>query len=158
MRTAVILLLAMASAVPASQIVHMDLDDVVSWAGTILLARVESVEDAGCQDTRVAIFEIDVLEIIEGSADSSATISCSYAQFMPETYYDDDGNEITEWPLVTGSGIEMQVAPGDTVVVLLRSQMVMPGTMQSVIRMEPSDSLESIVNLILETAGPLQAD
>lgn len=152
MRAAFPALLALAAPAPASQIVHMGLDEVVSRAGTIVVARVDSAEFCGCEDTWAVSFEISVLQSLQGDADPVVPIQCVYSQAVPEAYLDDEGNMITEWPLVTGSGIEMFVSQGDTVVVLLGSAAVSPDRFQSVIRMEPLDSLESVANLIVETS------
>jgi hypothetical protein len=146
MRSAVAALILAAVSSRASQIVYMDLDSVVSWAGTIVVACVDSVEFCGCEDTWAVSFEISVLQSLYGYADPSAPIRCTYSQQVPEVSFDDEGNEITEWPLVTGSGIEMFASQGDTLVVLLGSETA------STDRMEPLDSLESVVNLIIETS------
>jgi hypothetical protein len=152
MKSAAVALMLAAVSSQGSQIVCMDLDSVVSWAATIVVARVESVEFCGCEDTWAVSFEISVLQSLHGYADPSAPIRCTYSQQVPEVFIDDEGNEITEWPLVTGSGIEMFVSQGDTIVVLLRSETASPDRFGSVIRMEPLDSLESVVNLIVETS------
>jgi hypothetical protein len=152
MRAACPTLLILSALASASQIVYMSLDDVVSWAGTIVVACVDSVEFCGCEDTWAVSFEISVLQSLYGYADPSAPMRCTYSQQVPEVFFDDEGNEITEWPLVTGSGIEMFVSQGDTIVVLLRSETASPDRFRSAIRMEPLDSLERVVNLIVETS------
>lgn len=150
LKAAGLLLLAAGSA-SSSQVVSMELDQVVSWAGTIVVARLDSVEEAGCEDTYIVTFEATVLQIVDGFIESSVPFSCSYTQLLPETWIDDEGNETTEWPLVTGSGIEMFAEQGDTVVMLLQEDTTAPDRRWSVLRMEPLDSLESVVNLIPET-------
>lgn len=67
---------------------------------------------------------------------------------LPRSYIDEEGNEIWESPIVTGSGFEMFTEEGDTVIVFLDR---LPNNQQQyagVMRVEPADSLESILLLL----------
>jgi len=61
---------------------------------------------------------------------------------LPRVYIDSSGDEIWESPVVFGSGIEMSVSAGDTVVVL--AWRAVDGQPVQIVRLEPADSLGSV--------------
>ena len=66
---------------------------------------------------------------------------------------DEQGNEVWESPIVNGSGHEMSVSKGDTVIVFLGYIPTDLSISAEVIRIEPTDSLDSILLLLAEKSA-----
>lgn len=127
----------------ANQIFYMSLDEAFGLAETVFLARVESVEHSPFEWVTRADYQLSVTEVLMGPDSLAGTrMDAYYILDLPMAYLDSDGNEVLESPIVFGSGIEMSVSAGDTVVVLawrpVGDQPV------EVVRLECADSLESV--------------
>jgi len=137
----------LAGAATGSQIFHMDLQTVVSMADTVLLAEVVSVEEIPM------IYGIEVCFGLRKLAEDSCVgipdtvFSASYFMESPRSYHLEDGSEIWESPLVSGSGLEMTCGTGDTVTVLLGGLTAQSGTLLELLRMEPAGSFGEVQGL-----------
>jgi len=77
-----------------------------------------------------------------------------YTMHLPRSFVDSSGNEVWESPLVSGSGIEFLVYPGDTVLVFGSALPCGDASVpMSIVRVEFADSLGSVINM-LEAAKP----
>ncbi len=129
----------------ASQVFHMSLDEVFGLAETVFLARVESVEHTPFEWLARADYELIVTEVLLGPDSLVGTrMDAFYIMDLPSVYVDSDGTEIWESPIVFGSGIEMSVSAGDTVVAMA-GRPVDDQPVQ-IVRLECADSLESVRN------------
>jgi len=127
----------------ASQVFHMSLDEVFGLAETVFLARVESVEHTAFEWLVRADFELSVTEVLLGPDSLPGTRMAAFCTMdLPRVYIDSSGDEIWESPVVFGSGIEMSVSAGDTVVVL--AWRAVDGQPVQIVRLEPADSLGSV--------------
>jgi hypothetical protein len=130
MRRTMGLVLAAAGLLAASQVFYMTLEESLDFTESVLLVRVESViEFPGDYMNRIEYY-FKVLDVVSG----------------PDSL--EGGNEIWESPIVTGSGYEMFIEEGDTVIVFLDR---LPDDQQQyagVIRVDPADSLEGILLLL----------
>lgn len=127
----------------ASQVFYMSLDEAFGLAETIFLARVESIEHTPFEWVTRADYQLGVTEVLMGPDSLAGTrMDAYYIMDLPMAYLDSDGTEVWESPIVFGSGIEMSVSAGDTVVVLAwRSVGDQP---VQVVRLEPAESLDSV--------------
>lgn len=137
----------------ASQVFHMSLDEVFGLAETVFLARVESVEHTSFENFDRVNFSLSVTEVLLGPDSLVGTsLDAAYAMDLPSVYIDSDGTEIWESPIVFGSGIEMSVAVGDTVVALAWE--LQEGQTLGLIRLEGLESLDEVSTLILMRDQP----
>lgn len=147
MRIAALLLLA-ALSVQASQIFHMDLEDVLGMARSILLAEVEEAEHSQSEYSLRMDYVLRVLDHVHGPDTLSGVFPAFYTQSYPMSWVDEDGVQVWESPIVEGSGMETGVSAGDRVLVLvgyIPEDSVNP---VSIVRMEPADSLPAVLRLL----------
>lgn len=131
----------------ASQVFHMSLDEVFGLAETVFLARVENVEHTPFEWLARADYELIVTEVLLGPDSLLGTrIDAFYTMDLPRAYVDSDGNEIWESPIVFGSGIEMSVSAGDTVVAL--AGRLLEGPVLNLVRLEGLERLDEVSTLI----------
>ncbi len=144
MKTVMILLLAAATSI-ATQIVYMDLDEVLPMAGSVLIAEVVSMETEEGNGWSSAIYSLNILDMIRGSADTGVEISCSYHLNLPRSFESAMGTVTWVSPLETGSGYEFFFCPGDTIIVLLESGYADAAVSHILLRVEPLDMLEQLM-------------
>lgn len=121
----------------------MSLDEVMGFTDAVFVARVESVVHTPFEYHARADFRLIVTEVLLGPDSLAGTsLDAFYTMDLPSVYVDSDGTEIWESPIVFGSGIEMSVSAGDTVVALagrpVSDQPV------NIVRLEHADSLLSM--------------
>ncbi|RKZ09339.1 hypothetical protein DRQ25_06755 [Candidatus Fermentibacteria bacterium] len=129
----------------STQIVYMDLDKVLPMAGSVLIARVVSLETEECDRWCSANFSLIIMEMIRGSADTDAEISCSYHLNLPRSCDSAMGTVTWVSPLETGSGYEFFVSVGDTVIVLLDADYAEAAGNHTLLRIEPLDMIEQLL-------------
>ena len=148
MRRVTGLFLAAAGLLAASQVFYMSLEESLDFTESILLVRVESViEFPGDYMNRIEYY-FKVLDVVSGPDSLEGDFIASYEMLLPRSYHDEEGNEVWRSPIVTGSGYEIFTEEGDTVIVFLDR---LPDDQQQyagVIRVDPADSLESILLLL----------
>jgi hypothetical protein len=148
MRIALGLILAAAGLMGASQVFYMSLEESLGFTETILLARVSSVIHIPMDYMNRMEYYFEVLDVVSGPDSLEGEFIATYESLFPRPYYDEEGNEIWESPIVSGSGYEMLIEEGDSVIVFLER---IPEDRQQfcwVVRIEPLDSLESILLLL----------
>ncbi len=148
MRIATGLILAAAGLLAATQVFYMSVEESLDFTESILLVRVEKVMNfPGNYMDRIEYY-FSVLDVVSGPDSIEGDFIASYEMMFPRPYYDEEGNEIWESPIVTGSGFEMFAEEGDTVIVFLDR---IPDDQQQyagVMRVSPADSLESVLLLL----------
>jgi hypothetical protein len=131
----------------ASQIFYMSLDEAFGLAETVFLARVESVEHTPFEWLTRADYELSVTEVLMGPDSLAGTrMDAYYIMDLPMAYLDSDGNEVWESPIVFGSGIEMSVSAGDTVVAV--AGRLLEGPVLNLVRLEKLEHLDEVSTLI----------
>ena len=141
LKTAVILLLVSATSI-ATQIVYMDLDEVLPLTGSVLIAEVVSMETEEGDGWCSAAYSLNILDIIRGNGETGTVINGSYRLNLPRSYESAMGTVTWVSPLETGSGFEFFACTGDTVIVLLDAD---TASSHTVLRMEPLDMRETLV-------------
>jgi hypothetical protein len=132
----------------ASQVFYMDLPEVLRMSDCVILAEVLSMEEHDHIGFMEGAGSLRLLGVLSGAPAPDSCFSASYIIDLPRSQTLEDGTVMWESPLVTGSGLEFRIEPGDTVVVLLSAAELCDGTRFGVIRMEPADSLGSILDLL----------
>lgn len=145
------LLLAFAIAFPvcASEVFFMDLEDDMELAENIFLARVEEVWETPMSYMARMDYTLRVLEVISCSDSVTDSVVGAYSMVLPGPYVLDSGEEVWVSPIVNGSGMELYVEPGDTVIVLSGS--VLSGSSAepvTIIRLESPEYLENVKELL----------
>jgi len=141
-------MLAAAGLPAASQVFHMSLEESLDFTESILLVRVESViEFPGDYLDRIEYY-FSILDIVSGPDSLEGEFKASYDVIFPMSYMDEEGNEIWESPIVSGSGFESFTAEGDTVIVFLERIPDDQKLFTWVVRVEPADNMESILLLL----------
>jgi len=142
------LLLALAGMLAATQVFNWSLEETLGFTEAVLIVRVESfIEFPGDYTDRIEYY-FKVLDVISGPDSLDGEFLATYEMLYPRLFYDDEGNEVWESPIVSGSGYEMLTREGDTVIVLLDR---LPDDQQQyagVKRVEPLESLDSIQTLL----------
>lgn len=147
-RIAALLLLAALSA-RASQIFHMDLEEALGMTEVVVLARVDQVSEIPNEYAVVMEYGLEVVSVLSGADSTARGLAAVYAADRPRSLLTEDGTEVWESPLVTGSGLEMSVQRGDTVVAFLGSRLEDYPEPVRLVRMEPADSLPAVRRLLL---------
>ncbi|MBN2587429.1 MAG: hypothetical protein JXR55_09070, partial [Candidatus Fermentibacteraceae bacterium] len=144
MKTAAAALAVMMAPAGATQIVYMDLDEVLPMAGCVLTAEVVSVEAFEGEDWCSGDFSLIALETLRGEAQTGAEISCTYHLNLPRICESAGGTVAWVSQDETGSGHEFLVSNGDTVVVLLESGCADTAGTLTLLRIEPLEMLDVI--------------
>lgn len=133
-RLAPTVLLALLAIIPAraSRIVYADLDEVVDDAELVFRARVMSYQQTRTQGEIRGEYEVE----IAGAPDVYARLH--YAENTPRRSVDAQGQEIWEWPQVTGSGLENGVQVGQTYLFIARTRSGTPAPLE-LLRVEPME-------------------
>jgi hypothetical protein len=123
----------------ASTIVHESLAQVLKRTAVALVADVATVgplEQKGMwRELELSVMPVRMLF---GTLDGKAkTMTCRYQEGVPHRR-----GSATVSPLVPGSGHELQVKPGDRVILLLADPV--PNKPQTLLRIEPLTQLKSI--------------
>lgn len=132
----------------ASQIFYMDLDQVVCLVENILVVEVVQAVHFPMDYMDRMEYTIRVLEVLHGADVREGDFIAWYTFDLPRSYTGSDGMEVWESPLVTGSGLEMCVMEGDTVIALTYSLSDDSSRAAELVRLEPPDSLEKIMGLL----------
>ena len=146
-------MLASAALLVASQVFYMSIDESLSMSDTVVKAEVtETITFAMDSGDRAEYF-FRVIEVVSGDESLKGGFFADYFMHMPMAWIDEDGNEVWESPIVSGSGHEMSINKGDTVIVFLGYIPDDPTTPTEVVRIEPTDSLDTILLLISERSA-----
>lgn len=132
----------------ASQVFTMDLPEVLPMADCIVLAEVVTMGISPSGECIAANYSLAPVEVLSGIVQPDTCFGASYLMDLPRSRTLDDGTEVWESPLVSGSGLEMSCAPGDTVIALMSVLDQGDSLRFSVIRMEPPCSLREILELL----------
>jgi hypothetical protein len=140
-------ILMSAGPLSASQIFHLELEEAAGMAGTVLVARVESAVGYSTEYVHRVEYTLRVLKILVGTEMPDSVIPAQYTMDLPRMISDAGEGEVWESPLVTGSGMELSVEPGDCAVVLAADRYpdIRP---LNVIRMEPLGNLGRVRQVI----------
>ena len=142
MRSAFFAVVFLAVLGSSTQIAFMDLDEVLPMAGTVLIARVVSLETEEGDGWCSADFSLIIMGMIRGSADTDTEINCSYKLNLPRSIESAMGTVTWVSPWETGSGYEFLVSVGDTVIVLLDADYADSAGRHTLLRIEPLDMIE----------------
>jgi hypothetical protein len=145
MRIAAIAMAMMTAPASATQIVYMDLDDVLPLAGCVLIAEVVSMEAFEWDDWCSGDYSLITLETLRGDLETGAEISCTYRLNLPRICESARGTVAWVSQNETGSGYEFLVSTGDTVIVLLESGYADAAGSHTLLRIEPLDMLDAIL-------------
>lgn len=137
----------------ATQIVFMDLDEVLPMAEFVLIAEVASLEAVEFDDWCSGDFSLIALENLRGDIETGAEIICTYHLNLPRICESARGTVAWVSHDETGSGYEFLVNPGDTVIVLLESCHADQSDSRTLLRVEPVDMLDVILGK-LDSAAP----
>jgi len=132
----------------ASQVFFMDLPEALRMSDCVILAEVLSTEEHDYDGFLEVAGSLRLLGVLSGAPAPDSCFSASYIMDLPRSQTMEDGTVMWESPLVTGSGLEFRIEPGDTVVVLLSAAELGDSTRFGVIRFEPADSLGAILDLL----------
>jgi len=144
MKTALILSFAATTAI-ATQIVYMDLDEVLPMAGSVLIVEVLSMDTSEGDGWSSADYSMIVRDMLRGNAGAGTVINGSFRLNLPRSYESAMGTVTWVSPLETGSGWEFLACTGDTVIVLLDASYADAEVNHSVLRMEPMDMLDPLL-------------
>ena len=148
MRKALAAILVAVGMLAATQVFYMGVEQALDFTEAVILARVETiVHFPGDYTDRVEYF-FKVIDVISGPDSLEGGIVASYSMLYPRPFYDDEGNEIWESPINSGSGYEQLTGEGDTVIVFLDRLPEGQFPTVGVVRVDPADSLESILLLL----------
>ncbi len=142
------LVLAAAGLLAASQVFYMSLEESLDFTESVLLVKVEQVINFPMDYMERIEYYFKVLDVVSGPDSLEGDFIASYEMLYPRAYTDDEGNEVWESPIVTGSGYEIFTEEGDTVIVFLERLPDDQYPFASVIRVDPADSLEGILLLL----------
>jgi hypothetical protein len=151
MRSPVVMLIVCASLM-ASQIFYMDLDQAVWLADYVMVVEVSHVVHFHMDYLDRMEYTFRILEVVHGDGVWEGDFLTFYTFDLPRSYTDADGNEVWESPFVTGSGMEMFVEEGDTVIALVYSPPCDASRPAELVRLEPPGSLETITQLLEGTS------
>ena len=141
-------MLASAGLLLASQVFFMSIEESLDMTDAVVLAEVSAKVSfpMDCWDRTEYFFT--VIEVVSGDESLQDEFFGDYFMEFPSSWVDDDGNEIWESPILTGSGHEMLVEKGDTVLVFLGYIPTEAEQHIKVLRIEPSDSLDSVLLIL----------
>jgi len=145
MRSALFAVIFLAVLGNSTQIVFMDLDEVLPMTGSVLIARVVSLQTEEGDGWCSADYSLIIMDIIHGSADTDTEISCSYQLNLPRSFESAMGSVTWVSPLETGSGYEFFVSAGDTVIILLDADYADATGSHTLLRVEPLDVIEQLL-------------
>lgn len=134
------------------QAFQMSMEDSASWGGMIVVAVVDSIERTRTFESEAMTCLVVPFSSLRPHEDPLVPFEGIYTRLEPGIFFDEDGNQSIEWPLVTGSGYEDLVEEGDTAIVFLRTGEISPGVENRILRMEPMTSVQRIVDHIVETS------
>ena len=149
MRSLCASLILLCAAAHSTQIIYMDLDEVIASAGTILVVEIASREFEEGDGWVTGSYTLGVIDAIRGWADSGAKVECFYRLNLPRRFESASGPVTWVSPWETGSGMEFLVSPGDTVIALFGSSRVAGRGTQALVRMEPLSS-RGLIETMLE--------
>ena len=133
----------------ASEVFFMDLEEDMELAKNIFLARVEKAHEMPMDYMARMDYTLSILEVIACSDSLGDSLVGVYTMFLPGPHVLASGEEVWVSPIVNGSGMELYVEQGDTVVVL--SERVLTGSTSepvSIIRLESPANLQTIRELL----------
>lgn len=148
MRFAAVHAVLLISLVNASQVFHMDLEQAAGMAELVFVAEMGSSSVIPMDYLVRVEYEMNVLQVLRGAGVNAGDLFAFHTCNLPRSRVGADGTEVWESPLVTGSGFETVVERGDTVIVLAGGLHSDPTTGIEVLRIEPLDSLASVIDLI----------
>ena len=148
MRIVMVLILAAAGLLAASQVFYMSVEESLDFTEAIVLVRVEQVINFPMDYMERIEYYFTVLDVVSGPDSLEGDFIASYEMLFPRAYTDDEGNEVWESPIVTGSGYEIFTEEGDTMIVFLERLPDDQYPFVSIVRVDPADSLESILLLL----------
>ncbi len=157
MRPVAVLFLAALSA-QASQVFHMGTEEALGMTEVVVVARVDQMAEIPNEYAVVMEYGLEIVSVLSGADSTARGLAAVYAADRPRSFITEDGTEVWESPLVTGSGLEMSVQPGDTVLAFLGSPLEGYPEPVSLVRMEPADSLPAVRRLLMgmERLTPIQ--
>lgn len=130
----------------------MSMEEVVSWGGMIVVARVDSIGRTRTYESEVMTCLVDPFSSLRPHEEPLSPFEGIYTKLEPAVFFDEDGNQHTEWPVVTGSGYEGSVRDGDTVIVFLLTPEIDPDVENGILRIEPTASAQALVDHLLSIA------
>ena len=148
MRKASVVILAAVGMLAATQVFYMDLEQSIDFTEAVILARVEAIAHFPGDYTDRVEYYLNVLDVLSGPDSLEGEIVASYSMLYPRPFYDDEGNEIWESPINSGSGYELSAFEGDTVIAFLDRLPEEQFPSVGIVRIDPADSLESILLLL----------
>ncbi len=154
MKTALILSFAAATAI-ATQIVYMDLDEVLPMAGSVLIAEVLSMDTSEGDGWSSADYSLIVRDMLRSNTGTGTVINGSFRLNLPRSYESAMGTVTWVSPLETGSGWEFFVCTGDTVIVLLDTVYTDEEMVHTILRVEPLDMLDSLLEEMNLASGEI---
>jgi hypothetical protein len=113
----------------------------------VLVVRVEAAGGYSTEYIHRVEYTLRVLKTLIGTEMPDSVIPAQYTMDLPRVVTDAGSGEVWESPMVTGSGMELSVEPGDCVVVLACAGYSCQRPL-NVIRMEPAGNLERVLEIM----------
>lgn len=148
MRGATCFILAAAGLLTAAQVFYMSLEESLDLTEAVLIVSVEQVIDFQTDYLNRIEYHFKVLDVVSGPDSLEGELIAFYEMLYPRLSYDEKGNEIWVSPFISGSGYEMFIEEGDTVIVFLDSLPEDQQRYAGVLRVDPLDSLDSVLLLL----------
>jgi hypothetical protein len=150
MRIAILALIALVYLGGSVQIFHMTLSEALFITDNIYVARITGMLHMPMDYMDRIEYYLEVIDVVSGEELPEEDLYLIYSMMLPMCAIDEEGNEIWESPLVTGSGCEFSVCEGDTVIVFTGPLGTDSTVTGSVVRMEPMDSMSEILRILEE--------
>jgi hypothetical protein len=140
--------LALALSIPLSsgQIVSMGLDQAAGMADQVMIVEVQYAIEFPMDYMSRIEYSLKVLEVVYGVDVQEGDYLAFYSFNLPRSYTGPDGMTTWESPLVTGSGLELTVEEGDTVIALTYTLPCDESAPAEVVRLEPLQNLEAVLD------------
>lgn len=135
----------------ASQVIFMNMEESLHMADGVVLAEVTAKVTFPMSYCDRTEYFFGVIEVVSGDESLKDEFFGDYLMEFPTSWVDEQGNEVWESPILTRSGHEMLVEKGDTVLVFLGCTPTETEQHIEVLRIEPPDSLGSILLLLSDS-------
>jgi len=150
MRKAILTFVLAAASVTATQVFHMNLYEALCFTDDVYVVRIDYVYRFHMDYMDRIEYYMEVIDVVHGEDPPQEELLCAYSMMLPSCTTDENGNEIWESPLVSGSGNESAVSEGDTLIVLTSHIATDSTRAVSVVRIESLDSMDEIIRILEE--------
>ena len=132
----------------SGQIVSMDLDLAAAMVDQVMIVEVQYAMEFPMDYMSRIEYSLKVLEVVYGAAVQEGDYLAFYSFNLPRSYTGPDGMTTWESPLVTGSGLELTVEEGDTVIALTYTLPCDESVPAEIVRLEPLGNLDAVMDCL----------